>query len=586
MDYYLNFQQITQGDLNQIIERTRWKHCLHNGSNLQAFNQLQRSFVTDQPTTPFSSSDVLKAIELAGFKHSDCKLKSLIVDLNEYYSGGTTSDEEIRLLGIELCKQLGSQAGLPLEILPTIQVKKSRKAEQIGVIRGSYNSVDNIITLYAPYCQSYRELTYIVAHEFQHFIDDLETRKLQLQNPALAHQTACELWLEQVQGRDLALTHWGLTFSEMEFENHLIFCSLLNKELQQTCIQLMQLDSRQLDNSITLDRVINPETFIATHIDTLNTVYKRPVKEDSMSVVFINSFLKRFNEASPRDRYAHLSKLGSNQARKAAKLLKGRLQSQTELSKKADSRYTPALYWLNEEEIIARMSGYAQALKSLLKNNVEFKDQLRSRPLKGQSLDEQPVKWIEMLSSTVIGEDILNLATLIKIDSVQLALSRQLRQETAVFEPEDVDQMERAIADFEDKRDPRAPYYVGIELDTYREPSLVERISTRAHTLNQRLKKLFEFNSQLGNRNYNDGYVISQYATEKQYLPLSFCFDKESGLANVAIRYMPAIQRRVLGAMQKLKRRNPHYNLENLIKLCELENYRRAFLLLHRMKEI
>ena len=462
MDNYLFFQTISRDSLRELVlsmpERP-FTSQVKQDFFISLDEVIQLGSNSDQNPT-IKAEHILDAINLLRLQHSNVHTTDFVESLNNAYKnkfGVVVSPDEIKNISRKLVDELAKKANIPLELLPEIQLVDDSSCTNQGLAStsetgksGSYNSDANIIFIYPSNLQSRTTLASTVAHEFRHFLNDLEVRKLKIQEPEIFYRTIHKLAEEQQTGKDLALGYWAGAISAedlLQVVNH----QVTSNELA-ACVKrkLNQYIMEQIRKVIKLDfkKTVNPVDFLHQHQSNLAASLSesevQAIEKHNPVATIVNviatSIIEDFNRNSIREKYAGLSKLDASQTSKAVKLSKGLIQAKFERSKLKDPKYNRELYLLNEEEVSARLYENTNNLRMLLKQNLDLCSLLRNRPNPDASVDKQPESWLNELSLTLKGQRLLELVTSIRAHSLLLCLSRDLRQGTVILE-EDISKL-------------------------------------------------------------------------------------------------------------------------------------------------
>jgi hypothetical protein len=435
--YLLNFQSISRNDLSRLVSQTSIYSSLTEQMRNTFLGFIDRviSFNNQADLNPtVSARNIFQALEL--MKSDDKALQfSLLIDgLNLTHSElfpRVLSDNQIYDLVRAQCLTLAKKANIPESILPEIRIfstepsDPSKKSDEIS--KGTYNTYNNVLSINAAVCQSLAEIESTVAHEFKHFQDFLEMKKLAIQHYDLFERTIYEVADDHAKAQDLALVNYQYPISanDLFFVVGVIFQTGYDRLNQSPLLAIVKATIAILqDQKLDLNTPVNSDEFLKINKEKIE-IQLNLDREVSSTVPLV---IEAFNRASTRDKYAYLTKLDDHQTLKAMSLLKGVIQVYYSIAKKLP--YNNNLpYYNSEEETLARISQNSFSFKKLLETNPELKQKVSNRPNQGKSIDLQPQEWVEDLCKSVMGERLVQLATKIKADSIFLRLSRTMRKE-------------------------------------------------------------------------------------------------------------------------------------------------------------
>ena len=438
----LHFANINRNDLTSLvtsINRPSWSE--ENKSRFLSFiDQVIRYDPTQDINPSVNSKNIFDALTLLKKTDPLMKFKMMINSLNEGYKSQFPNyydDDFINQFVNDEMKRLAVKHGIPFEVLPNIQLfapLHNNNSPKDCFVAG-YQMNINVIFLDSDTLQSPERLISSLNHEFKHFLDSLEVKKLKLHNPDIFMATVDEFILEHSQGLDLAL----YSFKNQIHPNALLrligFGSQsmlqLDSHLDKTILDLIFKKLRSIDSK-------DFESFTFTSEDIQEITHSTHSSLEQSQQHFytlaetrerVEQLTNRFSNSSNLDRYLYFQNMDENQINKSKKLLKATLQNLFSNTIESDSLSS---YDLNEDEASARIYQASMNLRGLIADHKELKDVFKTRPYPNLALDLQPLDWLEEISQTVIGERAIEQVTSIRANSKLLQLSRSLRSQAPI----------------------------------------------------------------------------------------------------------------------------------------------------------
>jgi len=438
----LHFANINRNDLNSLvtsINSPSWTE--ENKSRFLSFiDQVIKYDPTRDINPSVNSKNIFEALILLKKTDPLMKFKMMINSLNEGYKSQFPNyydDYFINQFVNDEMKRLAVKHGIPFEVLPNIQLFAPLNINNSpnDCFVAGYQMNINVIFLDSDTLQSPERLISSLNHEFKHFLDSLEVKKLKLHNPDIFMATVDEFILEHSQGLDLAL----YSFKNQIPSNHLLgligFGSQsmpqLDPHLDKTILDLIFKKLRSIDSK-------DFESFSFTSKD-IQEIIQTTDSSLKQGQVFsytlgeirerVEHLTNRFSNSSNLDRYLYFQNMDENQINKSKKLLKATLQNLFSNTIKSNSFYS---YVLNEDEASARIYEASMNLRRLIADHQELKDVFKTRAYPNLALDLHPLDWLEELSQTVIGERAIEQVTSIRANSKLLQLSRSLRSQAPI----------------------------------------------------------------------------------------------------------------------------------------------------------
>ena len=356
--------------------------------------------------------------------------------LKTFISVSSSNNKFESLLNQEL-ENLMKRTRLPLAMKPKIIINSPKnfffdRASRSYTL-ASYDTEENVIEINSEYAKNITVINEFLNHEFKHFLDSLEIKKLEYQEPEILMENIEEFLRELQQGKVLAFQDRDIDLNELK--NYLInqfpevqklvksyqenpYLRLIDKEIIKKLQEISQYQLEKLE----IPESIDLENFKKQYLEQIQSKFTSEALFKELIETRIDYILKDFNNSNSRDKYAYLTKLNTSKIPKATNHLKGFLEH---LANCAD--YQQNTYEKSQDEASARILEYSFLIKDLLNKNPDLKAKIQARPNRQKPIDTQNEEWLEDLKKTQDGNNLLKYATNLRANSLLFQVSKSLK---------------------------------------------------------------------------------------------------------------------------------------------------------------
>jgi hypothetical protein len=344
------------------------------------------------------------------------------------------------LMRIEL-EHLMQKTGLPRAIIPDLKIENPGTIlfHQLSNyhLKASYHPEENRIRINPKNKLNITVVNEWLNHEFKHFLDSIEIKKLEIQDPELFVKTIEEFAREYQQGKVLALGNWNLDPNSLKKQLFDLYPEILEltnsyqekpqlRMIDKEIIRYLQKSTQDQLEQKNMPEFIDIDSFKNEYLDEIYSNVQGKLNQEAVSKELIAERIKniidKYNNANNRDKYAYLAKLNESRLKKAQKLLHGFLEFQA-------NDYNINTYQISQDEASARILEYSYGIRNLLSTNDKLRKKIQNRPDKTKPLEMQEPQWLEELGRIRNGKELLKYSTNLRANSLLLQISKSLKQQ-------------------------------------------------------------------------------------------------------------------------------------------------------------